>query len=192
MLESSFVTHVKQERSLTHFDQGLFLLDLFLRLCSQPTVFGQCLLPFFLSHLWPAAYLQETPITPQTKKAPTCLLVLMLALHCIALICYNYNAGPDSLFVRATDLFTPSYQCFVLHVWTQHVLVFLVSLSWGWSTNLTSFYFVMSASILSPPLRQTRLQKIKTQKKLKYKKNKSRREEKGIKVKPLKPKSDVV
>ena len=29
MLESSFVTHVKQERSLTHFDQGLFLLDLF-------------------------------------------------------------------------------------------------------------------------------------------------------------------
>ena len=106
MLESSFVTHVKQERSLTHFDQGLFLLDLFLRLCFQPTVFGQCLLPFFLSHLRPAAYLQETPITPQTKKAPTCLLVLMLALHCIALICYNYNAGPDSLFVRARLIHT--------------------------------------------------------------------------------------
>ena len=106
MLESSFVTHVKQEGSLTHFDQGLFLLDLLLRWSFQPTVFGQCLLPFFLSHLRPAAYLQETPITPQTKKDPTCLLVLMLALHCIALICYNYNAGADSLFVRARLIHT--------------------------------------------------------------------------------------
>ena len=41
-----------------------------------------------------------------TNKAPTCLLVLMLALHCIALICYNYNAGPDSLFVRTRLIHT--------------------------------------------------------------------------------------